>query len=168
MGVDCVGGRVIVRKDGPSRVWGSAYLVAGGGLLWLVVAQDGVRIVSSIYVGVAFALALGGLGLLWLLPPNLTGSLIASYAQVHDYSPDFSKAERRGWFTAPATLELLNWHVQLGPDGRDIVKVAVIASQQSSDAGLVGWVPLIATTFIHRFNSGIRRIEFRKKQPPHS
>ena len=98
----------------------------------------------------------------------MTGSLLASYAVVHDYSPDFSKAERRGWFTGPATLELLSWQVQIGLDGRDIVKVAVIASQQSSDAGLMGWVPLVATTFIHRFNSGDRRIEFRKKQPPHS
>jgi len=102
---------------------------------------------------------------LGITAPNLIGFLVASYAYVSDYSCDFSKKDSRGWFTSPAKLELLERQAELGLDGRDIVKVAVIDSQLSSDTGLVGWVPLMATTFVDYFNSKTRKIEFRKIRP---
>ena len=67
MSVEFSGGTVTVRKQRPSRVWGAAYLLAGGSLIWLAAAQEQAN-VSGTHLGVAFGLLVTGLGLHWLLP----------------------------------------------------------------------------------------------------
>jgi hypothetical protein len=92
--------------------------------------------------------------------PHLIGFLTATHAYVSEYSSDFTRKEPRGWCTSPAKLELLNRRVEMGSDGCDIIKVAVVESQRSSDPGLMGWVPLMATTFIDHLDIKTRRIKF--------
>jgi hypothetical protein len=102
---------------------------------------------------------------LGLPPPNLIGFLEASYAYLYDYSPDFQQKELCGWITSPARLELLEQRAEVGLEGGNIVKVAVIDSRSSSSRrDIAGWVPLIATTFTEYFDSGTRMVDFRNKK----